>query len=167
MEAIALALAVISQLDIGQAASALSGTVKFTNILVRYESLMITGATWVVIQTFWKAVPNIANHPILARLKPLMSVILCTGAAFLPSFRLEGQQWDETLLYGIVLGSGTSYAHKILAQVGFGKDHRINPFIDDPALRTVIDDYLKAKAAGENGGKAKRKLLGQIKDLLT
>ncbi len=149
------------------AGSALEGSVKFTSILVRYESLMITGATWVLIQTFWKTVPNIANHPILARLKPMMSVILCTGAAFLPSFRLEGQRWDEMLLYGIVLGSSTSYAHKILSQVGFGKDRRINPFVDDPELQAAIDEYLAAKAKGANGGKAKKKLMDHLKHLLT
>jgi hypothetical protein len=116
------------------------GGVAFTKLMIRYESLMITSAAWVIIQALYRVVGAVANHPLLVRLKPMLAVVLSIGMAFLPSFRLGA--WDETLLYGITLGSLTGLGQKIIKQTLLGKDYRIHPVIKDPELRQKIDEYL-------------------------
>ena len=146
--------------------SAAQGTIQFTEVLLRYESLMITSAAWVIIQAGSKGWPAFSKSSIGARLKPGASIVICTAMAFLPSFRLEGQEWDEALLLGIVLGSGLSHAHKILKQTGFGDDADISPRVNDPELQKVIDEYHAMKAA--NGSEeAKKTWLGHVKNLIT
>jgi hypothetical protein len=121
--------------------------VSFTRLMLRHESLMITSATWVIIQSAQKGLSRWADLPVFVRLKPAIAVGLSVAMAYLPSFRLG--TWDETLLYGITLGSLAGLGQKLLKQTLMGKDHRIRPVISDPSLREKIDGYLEAKKAEE------------------
>ena len=138
------------------------GTVEFTDMLMRYDTLMITGAAWSIIQAMQKGLP-VADHPLMQRLKPGASILLCTAFAFLPMWRVG--TWDETLLYGIVIGGSLGQGHKILSQTIFGKDRRINPYVEDPELRKLIDEYVDAKESGSD--KDKKTVTDHLKRLLT
>lgn len=130
--------------------------VTFTNLMMRYESLLITSATWVIIQAVHKGLNRWGNSPVFVRAKPALAVAISVGLAFLPSFRLG--MWDETLLYGITLGSLTGLGQKLIKQTLMGRDHRIKPFIKDPELREKIDEYLKNNEESQKPVGIKQKL---------
>jgi hypothetical protein len=142
-----------------------AGAVKFTDMLMRYETLMVTGAAWTVIQVMQKSLPDLSDHPYLQRLKPLAPIALCVGMSFMPTFRLPGAQWDELILYGIVIGGTLSNGHKILGQTVLGKDRRINPYVQDPELRKIIDEYVAAKESGD--AEKQRKVMDHLRHWLT
>jgi len=141
------------------------GGIAFTKLFLRYESLMITSATWVIVQVFQKSMSKVADNPWVVRLKPAIVLALSVAMAFMPSFRLGS--WDETLLYGITLGSLTGLGQKILKQTLMGQDYRINKVITDPALRKKIDEQLKTKGAVDGDGHSRKKLREKIKHLIT
>lgn len=101
------------------------GGVKFTVLFMRYESLLITSASWVLIQLVQKGLTAAGDSKVFIRLKPLMPVFISVAMAFLPTFRIGA--WDETLLYGIVLGSLTGFGQKLLKQTILGMDSRLQP----------------------------------------
>ncbi len=142
-----------------------AGAVQFNDMLWRYETLMITGAAWTLIQAMQKGMPKMADHHIAQRLKPGASIFLCSLMAFLPSWRIEDAAWDETLLYGIVIGGTLGQGHKILSQTIFGKDRRIKPYVEDPELRALIDEYVAAKESGD--ANEKKKAMDHLKHWLT
>jgi hypothetical protein len=146
-------------------APVVEGSVAFTKLMLRYESVMITSASWVVIQAIQKGVPVVSNHAAFVRIKPIAAVILSIGMAFMPSFRLGA--WDETLLYGVALGSITGLGQKILKQTLLGQDPRIHPVIDDPELRKQIDAHLAAKSMGDSGVVGRKRLREKLKHLVT
>ena len=141
------------------------GGVAFTKLFLRYESLMITSASWVIIQVIQKSLGSWADKALFVRLKPGAPVALSIAMAFMPTFRLGS--WDETLLYGIVLGSLTGFGMKILKQTLLGQDHRIQPVIDDPELRQKIDEHLKSKGIVDGDGHSRKRLREKIKHLIT
>ena len=141
------------------------GGITFTKLFLRYESLLITAASWVIIQIIQKSMPSVADHPAVVRMKPVAAVVISIGMAFLPSFRLGS--WDETLLYGIVLGSMTGFGQKILKQTLLGQDHRIQPVIEDPELRKKIAEHLATKGMIDGDGHSRKRLREKIKHLIT
>lgn len=140
-----------------------AGTVDFTSMMMRIESLYITTAAYVLIQGMSQF--KMANNAITYRLKPFAPALLTTGMAFLPSFRLGA--WDETLLYGLSLGAFIGWGHKLLKQTVFGRDHRIKGRIDDPELQKLIDEYFAAKQRNTMSTKTKRSLKARFERLLT
>lgn len=135
------------------------GGVKFTGLFLRYESLMITTASWVIVQVLQKCLTTVGNSPVFIRLKPLMPVLISMGMAFLPSYELG--TWDETLLYGIVLGSLTGFGQKLLKQTVLGLDSRLQPEEEKPEVPALPLAPVEEK-------RARLKLLREkIKHLIT
>jgi len=159
------------QTMLGQATELISvvteseGGTKIKELVMRYESLSIMGTSYLLIQAFQKVLPNMADHHVAARLKPLYPFALCAGMAFFPSFRLDNALWDENLMYGLMLGGIVAGGYKFIIQTLFGKDRRIRPYVDDPDIRKMIDEYLKAKETGQT--KDKKKFMDHIKYLLS
>lgn len=155
------AVVFLAQLDTASAVAA--GTVDFTGMMMRLESLYITTAAYVLIQgaSQFKA----TKKALWYRLKPFLPALLTTGMAFLPSFRLGA--WDETLLYGLSLGAFIGWGHKLLKQSVFGRDHRIKGRIEDPELQALIDEYFEAKKRNTMSKKTKLSLKHHFEKLLT
>jgi hypothetical protein len=145
--------------------SPIQGSVAFSKLLLRYESLLITSASWVIIQTLKKCLTAMASSPVFARLEPFLPIAVSVGAAFLPSFRLG--TWDETLLYGVILGSMTGLGQKVLKQSLLGQDYRIRPVIEDPELRKKIDEHLQARGLTDGDGRSRKRLREKIRHLIT
>jgi len=141
------------------------GGTKIRELVLRYESLFIMVTSYLIIQAFQKVLPSLADHHVITRLKPMYPFALCAGMAFFPSFRLKNAIWDENLMYGLLLGGIIAGGYKVITQTLFGKDRRIKPFIDDPELRKIIDEYLKAKDTGDV--KDKKKFIDHVKYLLS
>lgn len=163
MDTLLLLSSLLAQAADSTTTHVIAGTVEFTDMLVRYDTLMITGAAWAIIQAVQKGFPKLADHAIAQRLKPGASIVLCTALAYLPQWQVGS--WDETLLYGIVIGGSLGQGHKILSQTVFGKDRRIKPYVEDPELRKIIDEYVAAKESGDRV--AKKSALDHLKHWLT
>ena len=164
MEVLLLLASMLNQTAHSAATVAVAGTVEFTTMLARYDTLMITGAAWTIIQAIQKGLPEkFIDHSIAQRLKPGASIVLCVAFSYLPFWRIGS--WDETLLYGIVIGGSLGQGHKILSQSIFGKDRRIKPYVEDPDLRKIIDEYVAAKESGD--ARAKKSALDHLKHWIT
>lgn len=162
--ATALAIVLLAQLNVGDMASAVTaGTVDFTGMIMRLESLYITTAAYVIIQGMSQI--EAMKNAFAYRLKPFAPALLTTGMAFLPSFRLGA--WDETLLYGLSLGAFIGWGHKLLKQSVFGRDRRIKSRVDDPALQKLIDEYHAAKQRNTMSTRTKTSLKAHFEKLLT
>jgi len=122
-------------MDANQVVSQLQGGASFTKLFIRYESLLITTASWVIIQALKKSRLNWDKFPTFVRLEPFWPIVISVGMAFLPICRLG--TWDETLLYGIVLGALTGFGTKVLKQTFLGQDARLQ--LDDAPQLPVVE----------------------------
>lgn len=152
----------------------IDGSVTFTQLFLRYESLMISSASWVLIQAFKKSMVKASSNPVFARLEPFLPIFVSVGLAFLPFCRLG--RWDETLLYGIILGSMTGLGQKILKQSVLGMDTRIEngdkepeppteqPRLEEPASGQAL---VKVASMAVEEVQRRRRLKAKIKHFLT
>jgi hypothetical protein len=144
------------------AASIHEGGVKFTELFLRYESLMITAASWVIIQVIQKSVTPVGSHRLFIRFKPIMPVVISVVMAYLPSFKLGS--WDETLIYGIILGSLTGFGQKLLKQTLLGQDARLQSEKEEvtkPDAPALLADPVEVKK------QTRQRLRAKIKHLIT
>lgn len=139
------------------------GGATLAELFLRYESLMITAASWVIIQVAQKSATSIGNHPLFVRLKPAMPVFISVGMAYLPKFRLG--TWDETLLYGIVLGSFTGFGQKLLKQTLLGQDARLAKEETTPTPLTASTPAVVV--ADDKQKQGRQRLREKIKHLIT
>lgn len=161
--AAAFAVVFLAQLSVGDAASAVTaGTVDFTGMMLRLESLYITTAAYVLIQGM-SQFETVMKNAIVHRFKPFAPAAFTTAMAFFPSFRLGA--WDETLLYGLSLGAFIGWGHKLLKRTVFGRDQTKK--IDDPELQVLIDEYFAAKQRNTMSEKTKVSLRDHLEKLLT
>lgn len=95
-------------------------------ILVRYENVLVMGATWIVVGLLYKLVPWFKTAPIGARFQPLMPVVLASGFVWIPGAMPAATGIGERIMLGIILGFSCGHMHKVLKQSGMGDDKRIN-----------------------------------------
>lgn len=91
--------------------------------LLRTEHLLIMVAAWVTISTTHRIFPRLASNTVWVRLLPLVPIAFCSAVVWLPGL-VEGPPAQRVLL-GIVLGSFSGQAYKVLRQTLFGNDKRI------------------------------------------
>lgn len=100
-------------------------TADFASYLLTVPNLLIVAAVWSLIQVTSRILPSVIDHPITARLMPLVPIAMCSAAVWLPG-SVEGDPSIATRIYlGIVLGAMVGHAHKILRQTALGHDDRI------------------------------------------
>lgn len=98
-------------------------TEAFTEYLMRVENLLIVAAVWVVMSTLRRVWPELGEHHLWARFSPVMPLVLCSAAVWIPGV-VDGTPGMKVLL-GIVLGAMSANAHKIFKQTALGRDQRI------------------------------------------
>ncbi len=96
-----------------------------TEIVAQPQNALIILAVWALIQAAKKTLPELANKPMFARLEPLLPLILCSAAVWIPQATAEDIGTGERIMLGLVLGFAVGHAHKILGQTAFGRDRRI------------------------------------------
>lgn len=99
---------------------------QFTAYLMTVPNLLIVAGVWTLIQSVVKAAPGLLTHPVAARILPLVPILLCSAAVWIPG-AVEGDPTIGSRIFlGIVLGALCGHAHKIFKQTALGQDTRIN-----------------------------------------
>jgi hypothetical protein len=89
------------------------------------ENLLIAAAVWVLLSAFTRAFPKLKAHKVWARLAPVLPIVLCSGAVWIPGTVDPELGIGSRIVLGIVLGALAANGHKILGQTILGKDERI------------------------------------------
>lgn len=76
-------------------------------------------ATWALIEVIKRLVPTMATSGWFKRLLPLMPLIFCSAAVWLPGVSMP-MPWGSRVLLGIVLGSISGHVHKMARQTLLG-----------------------------------------------
>ena len=97
---------------------------EFVTYLLRTEHMLIMLSVSVGISTVGRLAPSVADNANWARALPILPIVLCSAMVWLPGL-VGGQLWEKLLL-GLVLGSFSASANKILRQSIFGHDKRIS-----------------------------------------
>jgi len=95
----------------------------FAEYLLRSEHLLVMVAVSASMSLAAKIMPSLNVNPYWVRLLPVIPVLACSAAVWLPGL-LDGTV-GERLLLGVVLGSLCGHAHKLVLQSIFGNDVRI------------------------------------------
>lgn len=103
------------------------GAIDLVNIILKPENMAVVVGVWVIITTAKKAVPEFMSHPILVRILPVIPIVLCVAAMWLPGVGQTDMAVGDKILLGLLLGFAVGHAHKVVKQAGMGKDARINP----------------------------------------
>lgn len=97
-----------------------------TEILLRRESVLLMGATWALLETLHKALPDrVTGNPLLVRAAPLFPLALCSLGVWVPGLLPASAPIAERVLTGVILGYATGHSHKVLTQTILGRDKRI------------------------------------------
>jgi hypothetical protein len=103
---------------------------EFLSYLVQTENLLIVAAVWVLISAACRAFPRLKAHRLWARIAPVLPILLCSAAVWIPGCADPELGIGSRILLGIVLGAMVANAHKIFGQTVLGKDERIKPRAD-------------------------------------
>jgi C4-dicarboxylate transporter len=101
------------------------GTTVLVDILMRPSNLILMTAVWALIGSLKKAAPELNNSAAFARVAPLLPIVLCIGAMWIPGVEHESMGVGERILLGCVLGFAVGHVHKLTRQTFLGKDERI------------------------------------------
>lgn len=103
-----------------------TNAVAFMDVLLAPANLMIAGAVWTLIQAVRRLIPKLERHPFYVRAKPLASILLCSGAVWIPNVTAVALGTGERIMLGVVLGTMVGQMHKVIKQSGLGEDKRID-----------------------------------------
>lgn len=95
----------------------------FVDYLLRTEHMLIMLGVWVGLTLAQRMLPRLAENRHWARALPAVPVLACSVAVWLPGL-VDGSPAERVLL-GLILGSFSGHAHKLLKQSVFGNDKRI------------------------------------------
>ena len=98
--------------------------VDFVAYLMTAENWLIMAAVSVSIHTVQLFMPGLERNPTWGRLLPVLPVLLCSAAVWMPGL-VDGSAGQRIAL-GIVLGVFDGQAYKLLRQTILGHDRRIN-----------------------------------------
>jgi hypothetical protein len=110
-----------------------------SDLLLTKENLIIMVASWFLIAVAKRVLPNLFKKPFMARILPMLPMVLCMGLIWLPGLR-PPTAWGATLVTGIVLGWGVGQLHKVLAQSVLGKDEVIKNGKKPPPAAVHVDE---------------------------
>lgn len=97
-----------------------------SDLLLVPSHLYLMAASWILMYGARKILPDLHEHPTLARALPLMPILLCSIGVWIPGAVEPGLLAGERIIMGIVLGGATAYSHKTIKQTILGHDARIN-----------------------------------------
>lgn len=95
----------------------------FAAYLVRTEHVLLMAAVSAVIEVVGRALPGLSENPYWARLLPILPLLTCSVAVWVPG--LIGGTVGERIMLGVVLGSFCGHFHKVVRQTVIGSDKRI------------------------------------------
>lgn len=93
-----------------------------SNLLLTKENLAVMVAAWTILSVAKRVLPGLFQKSVMARLLPLLPMLLCMAMVWLPGIRPEGVDWGWLLVLGVVLGWGVGNLHKVLKQTVLGQD---------------------------------------------
>ena len=96
-------------------------------VVLKPENLAVVIGVWVILTTVKQVIAGIVEKAWWARIEPILPLVLCTAALWVPGAAQAGMSLADKLLLGLLLGFAVGHAHKIISQTGMGKDDRINP----------------------------------------
>ena len=97
-----------------------------TDILLKPECLYLMGATWVIMETLRRVLPEkVTASQAYTRLTPVLPLLLCIAGAWIPGILDPAMSVSSRILVGIILGYASGHMHKILMQTVLGKDQRL------------------------------------------
>jgi hypothetical protein len=97
-----------------------------TDLLLRPSSLYLMGAVWVVMETAGRMLPpKVTANQVYLRVLPLVPILLCSAAVWIPGIISDPLSPSSRVLVGIILGWGAGQVHKIFMQTVLGRDPRM------------------------------------------
>lgn len=102
--------------------------------LLTPEVAAIGAIAWVALVTVGRVLPGLFQQPLVARLAPLLPLVVTSVLVWVPGLAPPGLAPAERVLAGAVLGYLVAHNHKMLLQTVLGADARI-PQKDTPLAR--------------------------------
>lgn len=112
------------------------GAQALLDTLMQWENLSTMAATAVLLATAKRVLPKLHKHSVWQRCLPLLPLIMCSIAVWIPGIQPEEMSVGSRITLGIILGAGTGQAHKILKQTGF---NGIGPNGEKPPPKVTPD----------------------------
>lgn len=98
-----------------------------TDLILTKANVSLMAATWVLIQTARRLIPEKAfKSQAWVRAEPMLAILLCSIGVWLPGLRDATASLADTILLGIILGFVVGQSHKIGLQSVLGKDSRLD-----------------------------------------
>lgn len=91
-----------------------------TEILARPEHAMAMVASMAIIEAVKGSFPSIKSDQSIARVMPLVPVVLCSIAVWLPGVT-EAQPWGSRVLVGLVLGFASGHVYRMFKSLLKGR----------------------------------------------
>lgn len=95
-------------------------------IVLKPENLAVILGVWIVLTTAQRVLPELFAKPLVVRLLPLMPLVLCIAAMWMPGVAAPPTVGERVLL-GLILGFAVGFVHKLVKQTGLGQDARLQP----------------------------------------
>jgi hypothetical protein len=105
----------------------MNGAAELVDYLMRVEHLLVVAAVWFLQSVFCRVFPRAKAHKLYARIAPVVPLLLCSGAVWIPGVVSDDIGIGSRIFLGVVLGALTANAHKIFGQTVLGRDDRIKP----------------------------------------
>jgi len=96
-----------------------------TDTILQPENLAVVVGVWVLLQSIAKAMPKLSANSLWARIQPLLPLVLCVAALWIPGAAQEGMSIADKLWLGLLMGYFVGHTHKIMNQTALGRDERI------------------------------------------
>lgn len=91
--------------------------------ILRTEHILLMAAVAAVIEAVGRALPGLADNPYWVRLLPVLPMLACSVAVWVPGL-VDGSV-GERMVLGVLLGSFCGHFHKVVRQTVLGNDKRI------------------------------------------
>jgi hypothetical protein len=88
------------------------------------ENLAVVTGVSIVLLTLTRAVPELVAASWWARLQPLISLLICTAALWLPGVADARMSIGDRVLLGLLLGLLTGRVYEILGRMIVGRHRR-------------------------------------------
>jgi len=92
-----------------------------TDLLLRKESLYLVAGVWILLETLRRVLPKMAAHAVYVRLAPVLPILLCEGAMWIPGL-FDDLTSAHKVLVGLILGYASAHTRKVLTQSILGRD---------------------------------------------
>ena len=102
-----------------------AGAKTLIDTIMKPENLYIVIGVWILITTLHRVVPELKSKAWWARVQPVLPLVLCNAAMWLPGVAQAEMSTGDKFILGTILGFSVGHAHKVVKQFGFGQDERI------------------------------------------